>query len=322
MVTVADAVRITVVVDNWIDMLQAEAEPVDRMGLVEHFDPSKQTVQAEFGISFLVEVRTRHRWTRILFDTGLSPGVLLNNCEALGIDVSQIDQVALSHGHPDHYGGVYGLLRAIGRRVPVVTHDDAFLPRYALMPDGRTAANYNASLRRDDLEHAGAAIVAATEAVELTTGTITTGEIPRTSAFEGPRESKDFHGPGLYQVKDGRFGLDEVVDEVALVVNVRQAGLVVLTGCGHAGVINSVHAATALTGIDRVALIAGGFHLGFPTTPAENVAKTLEAMQDLTPSHVMPMHCTGVVGVAALRTGLPNAFVHPSVGTSIRIGEW
>ncbi|MCC6174996.1 MAG: MBL fold metallo-hydrolase [Chloroflexi bacterium] len=322
MVTVADAVRITVVVDNWIDMLLAEAPDVERTGLVEHFDPSRRPVQAEFGISFLVEVRTAQRWQRIMFDAGLSPTVLLNNCRALGIDVTQIDQVAISHGHPDHYGGVYGLLRAIGRRVSVVTHSDAFLPRYALMPDGRTSANYNASLRYDELEKAGASVVLATEAVELATGTITSGEIPRRSAFEGPREPSAFHAPGLYQVKDGRFGLDEVMDEIVLIINVKRAGLVVLTGCGHAGVINSLSTAEALTGVQQVAFVAGGFHLGFPTTPAENVAKTVEALRDLDPAMVMPMHCSGVAAVAALRSELRDAFLHPAVGTSVRIGEW
>lgn len=325
----ADSVELTVLVENWVDMLLADREPigggtlcVSRAGLIHHFDPKLIPPQAENGISVLVRV-TRGRYsTTLLFDVGLTGTVLQHNLEALQIDPASIDQVVISHGHPDHYGGVYGLLGATDHSIPVVTHPDAFLARYALMTDGRTAPFYNAAFRPDLLAEKGARLVMTREALELGWGAVTTGEIPREVDFEGPRPPMERGAPGLYQVAgDGSFRLDEVWDEQALIIDVKDEGLVVLTGCSHAGVINTLRRAVAVCGDKPIRLVMGGFHLGFPTTPLDNVDKTLAAMRDLDVGYVMPMHCSGLRCHSVFSTELGSQYLQPSVGTSIRVGR-
>lgn len=325
----ADSVEILVLVENWIDMLLGDQDPgpdslhcVSRSGLVNHFDPNRTPPVAENGISMLVTVRRGRHSMRTLFDVGLTGTALAHNMAALGQDPNGIDSLVISHGHPDHYGGVHGFLEMRERPIPVMTHADAFLPRFAVMGDGRTAPFYNASFNRPQVEDGGGRLVLSRDPVELGWGVLTTGQIPRESPFEGPRPPASPRGPGLYQVDEqGGFALDEVWDEQGLVIDVKDEGLIVLTGCAHAGVVNTVMQARRLCGDRPVRAVLGGFHLGFPTTPRENVAKTVEAMRDLDVQTLMPMHCSGLAAHAAFSQGLPDRYVQPAVGTVLRFGE-
>ncbi|MGH9102244.1 MAG: MBL fold metallo-hydrolase [Acidimicrobiales bacterium] len=325
----ADGVEILVLVESWVDMLLADQEPgegsthcVSRAGLVHHFDPKLVPPQAENGISLLVRARRGRHEHVTLFDVGLTGTVLAHNISALGVDPRAIDHVVISHGHPDHYGGITSLLGLVGRPVPVATHSDAFLPRYAVMGDGRASSFYNAAFNEADLTAAGGRPVLTRAPLELGWGVLTTGEIPRKVDFEGPRPPASPRAAGLYQVHaDGSFGLDEVWDEQGLVIDVRDEGLVVLTGCAHAGVVNTVLRARELAGDKPIRAVMGGFHLGFPTTPAENVGKTLDALAELDVGMIMPMHCSGLRAHTAFSTSLGDRYVQPSVGTVLRFGR-
>jgi len=327
----ADSVEVLVLVENWVDMLLADQEPdngdetvhcVSRCGLVEHFDLAALPPQAENGISLLVRARRgRHEYV-VLFDVGLTGSVLAHNMRAMHQDPNAVQHVVISHGHPDHYGGIGSLLGLIDHTVPVATHGDAFLPRYAVMADGRTSPFYNASFNRQALEEAGGRVVLNRDPLELGCGVLTTGEIPRTVDFEGPRPAEHRGAPGLYQVAaDGKLVLDEVMDEQGLVIDVRDVGLVVLTGCAHAGVVNTVLQARRVAGERPVRAVMGGFHLGFPTTPEQNVAKTVDALRDLDVGMIMPMHCSGLRAHVAFSTLLADRYVQPSVGTVLQFGR-
>lgn len=325
----ADRAEVIVLVENWIDMLLPDLDRgevvgggcVTRTGLIEHFDQKRIPPQAENGISLLVRVEKGRHTTTVLFDVGLTGTVLTHNFKALHLDPLSVDHVIISHGHPDHYGGIFRYLAEVDRPMPVVTHPDAFLPRYAVMGDGRTSAFYNATFNEATLSKKGGRIVQTRDAVDLGWGVYTTGEIARTVGFEGPKPPAVFGSPGLYQVsRDGHFVMDEVWDEQGLVIAVKGHGLVVLTGCAHAGVVNTIHRARAICGEDRICAVMGGFHLGFPTTPVENVGQTISALRDLDVVTVVPMHCSGLRSHVAISHDLPDRYVQPAVGTRFRFG--
>lgn len=324
----AESVEILVLVENWVDMLLEDEHPdagglhcVTRNGLIAHFDPKLVPPLAENGLSLLVTARRGSYSTTILFDAGLTGTALAHNLRVLGRDPDEIDAVVISHGHPDHYGGINVFLGLLDRTIPVITHPDAFLPRFAVMADGRTSPFYNSAFHVDALESRGGRAILTREPVDLGWGVSTTGVIPRESSFEGPRPAKVPRGPGLYQVDaTGAFGLDEVWDEQGLVIDVADEGLVVLVGCSHAGVVNTVARARAIYPGRPVRAVIGGFHLGFPTTPRENVGHTVAALRELDVRTIMPMHCSGLAAHRAFSTELSDHYVQPSVGTVLRFG--
>lgn len=322
----ADSVEITVLVENWVDMLLPDLDLGDgghcvRAGLVEHFDQRRIPPQAENGISLMVTARRGRHQSTALFDVGLTGSVLTHNINVLGVNAGQIEHVVISHGHPDHYGGLYSFLDVLDRPMPVATHPDAFLPRYAVMGDGRTSAYYNQRFTAEEVERHGGRAVLSSGAIDLGCGMYTTGFIPRLVPFEGPVPPPHPHAPGLYQVAaDGTYGLDHVMDEQGLVVNVKGKGLVVLTGCAHAGVLNTIDRAREICGPQPILAVLGGFHLGFPTTPRANVELTLEGMREREVRHVLPMHCSGLHTHASFREQLPDRYLQPAVGTVLRFG--
>jgi 7,8-dihydropterin-6-yl-methyl-4-(beta-D-ribofuranosyl)aminobenzene 5'-phosphate synthase len=315
----ADRLQITVLVENSIDILLPNTSESRRTGLLEHFDKKRTPLLAENGFSLLLELFLGESSTTVLFDTGLTDRVILHNMAALGVDPSQIDQIVLSHAHLDHHGGMEGVIRAIGHDVPVVTHPDAFLPRYIMSGIGTVSPFYNSALNRRVLEDAGARFVLSRDPIPLGPGAITTGEIVRSTDFEGPPTEavRAGHTSGIGQVRDGHLVPDLVMDEVGIIVNLANAGLVVITGCGHAGIINTVAQARRLTDVEPIAAILGGFHLGFPGTPDRCRTETVSALAELQPAFIAPMHCTGFRAMAEVAATMPEQFFQYSVGTRI-----
>ncbi|WP_022887310.1 MBL fold metallo-hydrolase [Glaciibacter superstes] len=323
----ADSVTITVLVENQVDMLLPDQDsPVDsgdhcvsRWGLIEHFDNKHIPPQAENGISFLVEARRDRHVTKVLFDVGLTGSVLAHNMNVFGVDPSSIDHVAISHGHPDHFGGIHKFLELAGRRIPVATHHDAELPRYALMGDGRMSSVYNSAFGFDAIEESGGRPVLSRDPLDLGWGVRTTGEIERKTAFEVPPPFVSGN-PGLYQVsREGDVRRDDVMDEMGLVIDVKDVGLIILTGCAHAGVVNTILQAKKIYGDKPIRAVMGGFHLGFPTTPQQNVELTVDALRDLDVETIMPMHCSGMRTHAHLHGD--KRYLQPAVGTVLHFGK-
>lgn len=315
-----DRVSITVLVDNVADLLLPSEGPVHRPSLfagptipVAVFEgPGPDVVRAEHGYSALVTVGVKGTDHRILFDTGISPDGMVENMRRLDIDPTGVEAVVMSHGHLDHTGGLGGFIDAVGRaNIPLLLHPDFWLRRRIVVP-GADPIEIPSPSRRA-LEAGGFEIVEdARPGFLLDDALLVTGEVARTTPFEtGFRPHQAF--------RDGSWVPDPWIrDDQAIVVNLRGRGLVVLTGCGHAGIVNIVRHAMALTGVDRVHAIVGGFHLSGGSFE-QIIGDTVAGLATVGPDLLVPGHCTGWRAQHALAAAMPDAYVHPVVGTRLEL---
>lgn len=316
-----DEVEIVTLVDNVYDGLLTSDERTRRAGLgagvaaAPQFDGGRTDAGmiAEHGFAALVTVRRAGRSTTLLFDTGRSPDAMVTNAGRLGVDFGDVQAVVLSHGHFDHAGGLAGLAGGRGvRSLPMVLHPLAWTRRRIAVP-GREPEELPTLSRRALGGEGFEVIERRVPSLLLDGGVLITGEIDRTTEFE--------HGmPPPHQAWTGSGWVHDplVLDDQALVVNVRGRGLVVLTGCGHAGAINIVRHARRLTGVDRLHALVGGLHLGGPAFEPV-IPPTVDALTALAPSLVVPGHCTGWRAQHALAAALPDAWVQSSSGTTYRL---
>lgn len=321
-----DEVRITTLVDNVFDALLPGDERVSRVGLAAGHAPAVQFeggtadvgLRAEHGFAALVEVRRGARTTTVLFDTGLSPDALVVNAARLGTELSDVQGIVLSHGHADHAGGLAGLAGPQGfgrgglRRLPMVVHPGVWSRRRFAVP-GREVWELP-TLSRAALQGEGFDVVERREPSLLVDGSVLiTGEVDRTTEFERGM-------PKAHQAWTGSDWVHDplVLDDQALVVHLRDRGLVVLTGCGHAGAVNIVRHAQRLTGVPTLHALLGGLHLGGPAFEPV-IAPTVSALVELGPAMVVPGHCTGWRAQHALAAALPDAWLPNSSGSTYRL---
>lgn len=277
----ASAARITIVVDN------RAAE-----GLLR-----------EHGFSVWVEVAGR----RLLFDTGQG-GALLGNAEKLGIELHTVDDLVLSHGHYDHSGGVPVVI-ARASTAEVYAHPSATGPRYSLR-DGVAKSIAMPVDARSALETHAIGVHWTSRALRLTASVGITGPIPRLTDYE------DTGGP--FYVDIGGTRRDPIVDDLALWTRTDR-GLVVVVGCSHAGLVNTLRHALKLSGEPRLHAVLGGFHLS--EASEVRLARTMAALADLDPDLIVPCHCTGDAAVERLRQTFGARIVRGAAGAVFRLGR-
>jgi 7,8-dihydropterin-6-yl-methyl-4-(beta-D-ribofuranosyl)aminobenzene 5'-phosphate synthase len=316
-----DSVSLTILVDNAVDGLMADQAPARRPRMPPPFRLPARTIEggstfaalkAEHGFSCLVTVRKDGRERQILFDTGVSPNGMVDNMGVLDVDPTEIEVIVCSHGHFDHTTGLDGLARALGpTNLPVVIHPEFWNRRRFFVP-GKDPWELPTTSRHG-LEDAGFDIIEERQPSFLFDGSVLiTGEVDRTTDYE----------PGLppQQVwRDGGWQPDPLVlDDQALVLDVRDKGLVVLTGCGHAGIINITRYAKRLTGADKVHAVIGGFHLGGPMFEPI-IPQVCTDLAGFAPQVILPAHCTGWRAQHALSVAFPGAYIPNTVGTTLEL---
>jgi 7,8-dihydropterin-6-yl-methyl-4-(beta-D-ribofuranosyl)aminobenzene 5'-phosphate synthase len=297
---------VTVITDNYYDALR----PDTALGKRYRSVPGA-CIHAEHGLSYFVQTTTdRGETGRLLFDFGVSADGVMNNMYLLGIDFDRIGAFGLSHGHFDHWNAFIEMLKRnrtlIPQGTPFYVGRDAFAHRYARRPDGDVQDL--GFLNREEIENLGILeIMEITGPTEVIPGAYLTGRIERATAHE--------QAPATFLIeRKGRQEQDLFEGEQAIAFVVRGKGLVVLSGCAHTGIINTVKRARKMTGVDRIYAIIGGFHL--VNAVPEMIEATVADIKAMAPQYVVPMHCTGFEAMTRFRDEMPEQFLLNTVGTT------
>jgi 7,8-dihydropterin-6-yl-methyl-4-(beta-D-ribofuranosyl)aminobenzene 5'-phosphate synthase len=253
----------------------------------------------EWGLSILVETED----ARVLLDTGKGPSAV-NNADTLGIDLGLVDKIVLSHGHYDHTGGLSNLLRRMRKQVGIVAHPDVWQAKYSRrkdMPDRHIGIPFQGA----ELESLGATFNITTQPVQINDVISTTGEVPMVTSFEQI-------DTGLFVNDNGNWQPDAILDDQALIVR-SPRGLVVVSGCAHRGIINTLYHARRLSGVDRVYAVIGGSHL--MDTSQERLWQTIAAIKEMNVEKLGLCHCTDLPAAAVLAHEFGDGFFFNKAGT-------
>jgi 7,8-dihydropterin-6-yl-methyl-4-(beta-D-ribofuranosyl)aminobenzene 5'-phosphate synthase len=308
-VTEVDKVTVWVLTDNYYDALRPDTKITKRYRV----GPGK-SIHAEHGLSFYVEAVVSGRASACMFDYGLDPVGVMNNIALLGLDPGKANAFALSHGHFDHWMGVVSILQQnqsrIARGTPFYVGEEAFARRYELRP-GRTEPDDLGQLRKEDIEALGPKVLEVKTAVQIIPGAYIIGHIERITAYEKAP-------PSLLIKRGEKPEPDDFRGEQAIFFNVKGKGLVVLSGCAHAGIVNTVKHAQKVSATEKIHAVMGGFHL--INAKPEVIQNTVSDIKAMKPDHIVPAHCTGFEAIVAFGKDMPNEFTLNTAGTQYTFG--
>ena len=322
-----ESAKITILVDNITDRLLPSSSIVKRPPMISNQTISKSPI-AEHGFSALLEISYLYenstKTNKFLFDTGVSKEGMVNNSDVLGINLKDIETIILSHGHFDHISGLISTLGRLKKSVEIIAHPEAFLRRWLVYPNGNKARMD--FLDEEEINQAGGIIrkvdkisflprnvnmQSKKKTNQANNRVMITGEIPRVTEFE-----KGF--PLQYKEQDNEINLvpDPLVsDDQALIMNVKNKGLIILTGCGHAGIVNTIKFAKKVTGIKKIYCVIGGFHLSGQDYE-DSIQLTIAELTRVDPQYIVPCHCTGWKATNKIIDTMPEKFIQSSVGST------
>jgi len=305
-----DKVEVLTLQDNYIDIAAFDSTEIVQRAMPVKDMEIKNSVLAEHGFSAVLTIGKGDRPRSMIFDFGFSEHGAAFNADALGVELSNVETMVLSHGHMDHFGGLVPLAKRVGKKdIELVLHPAAFRkPRYVKITEDLKL--HLPPLTEERLGEAGVSAVKTKECKALLDGTLLyLGEIPRRTEFE-----KGF--PRMFYDDDGEEKWDPIEDDTAIVAHVKGKGLVILSGCAHAGIINTVRYAQEVTGVDSVYVVMGGFHLtGADFEPI--IEPTVKALKNLNPAYVVPTHCTGRKAIMHIEKEMPEEFLLNMSGTKM-----
>jgi 7,8-dihydropterin-6-yl-methyl-4-(beta-D-ribofuranosyl)aminobenzene 5'-phosphate synthase len=254
----------------------------------------------QWGFSAHLEIRDSHGEKHgVVFDSGGMRGALLHNIRALKLDLSRLECIVLSHGHCDHTSATVELIRKARRNVKVVVHSSIFCPRFEVEKGKKRHYGIPKGERREDIIKVGGRLIETTRPLEILSGVSTSGEIQRVTPFE----KMTLKGKAIV---DGKLVKDRVPEDQALFINLRKRGILVVSGCAHAGIINTLQCASDVTKTKLYGFV-GGTHLIRPKEP--RLTETLKKLREFDLKLISPAHCTGHKSIAAMNQAFPEAFV-------------
>ncbi|MBT3553661.1 MAG: MBL fold metallo-hydrolase [Rhodospirillaceae bacterium] len=321
---VVEKLSVRVVVDSVYERFLPKLE--HSMAGIEHVGaiPGRQmtTFAAEWGLSLHLASVKDGASAEYLLDFGYTPEILNRNFDLLDIDPGKLNGLILSHGHRDHFGGLDGF---VGQHrthmrddISLYVGGETVFREKWIGQKGKKPVPWGA-IDRSSLTARNVQQVCCSEPHDLQDA-FTSGYIERNS-FE------DVSGGTLVEEDDdhytederaGKLVTDQHPDEHATCYMIEGRGLVVISSCGHTGIINTVRTAMAVANTDKVHAVIGGFHLGL--APNEYVDHTLDELELINPDVVVPMHCTGANFIGKMRERMPDKLVASNVGSRFTFG--
>lgn len=269
------------------------------------------TLMAEHGLSVLITASSPGETHTILMDTGFTGAAMEHNLKLMGPDLAEVENIVISHGHRDHTGGLPTFLRMMNKPCSVIAHPDALLQRYVKSESGRI--KYPGHLDREELNKYGANIIENSHPMPIADNSmLITGFIPRKNSFEKVPQ-------GSFIDRNGTLEEDNIRDDQSIILNLKDKGLVIISGCAHSGIVNTINYAVEITGINRVFAVIGGFHLS-GSTPDSVIQQTIDGLRKFKPEAVVPVHCTGFRAQCRFAGEFGDSYQINSVGSRIVLG--
>jgi 7,8-dihydropterin-6-yl-methyl-4-(beta-D-ribofuranosyl)aminobenzene 5'-phosphate synthase len=276
--------------------------------IAEDSVPYDSPLSGQHGISMLLTAETADTEKNILVDVAQDPVALLENFKKLSISPACIDAVVLTHCHFDHTAGLSEILKEIGKEdVPVVAHPDLFRLNFVTEPFLRHVGVTTGDDRKH-LTAAGGLLFLTKEPLQIMPGLMTTGEVQRRTDFEDT-------GMDLQTIEDGKIIQDHMMDDISLVAHIEKKGLVVVTGCCHAGIVNVLGQARKIAGIEKISGLIGGLHL--IEASEDRIHKTISHLRTMAPDWIYAGHCTGFKAQVALYNEFKSQFSQLQTGMVI-----
>lgn len=309
----AEKIVITVITDNYTDALRPHNKIARRP--VGTTSPLDMILHAEHGLAYHVETVVNTQSHSFLFDFGTDFQGIKRNLDLLKIDLKSIEALALSHDHFDHQAALVELLNTeranIPQGIPFYIGEKVFVGTYMRRPDGGIVSLL--ALKREDIEGLGLLkLVEVKTPIPIVQGAYLTGRVERFTDYE--------QIPPVFVAKTGeQFVQEDFIGEQAIVLNAKGKGLVVLSGCAHRGIVNTVKHAQKITGIEKVHAVIGGFHLS--GAKPELIQRTIADIKAIRPDYIVPTHCTGFEAISAFAREMPDQFILNTAGTRYIITE-